>query len=233
MRPYKFTLVSENSLREGYFTEKLVGALLANTLPVYCGGPDVFKFVNPKRFIWCNLTTEEQDFMTIRYFDSKLIKNIKEDLKIDTREWETLDSKLGQHNKTEVKGKIDEKYILPLSQKRPIVKALQRIVANIIRVDKGNGGQGNVDSLYDSKMQEPVFTDAQKVVFFLEQGEPVPADRFSKLKSTTAVLTKASSSNERTKIQTPRLDLPLYARAFRDVLRLHESHLLEEGGYVL
>ena len=37
-----------------YFTEKLINALLAGTVPIYFGAPDVAKYVNPKRFIYCD-----------------------------------------------------------------------------------------------------------------------------------------------------------------------------------
>ncbi len=51
MRPYKFTIAFENSSYTGYTTEKIVEAMLANTVPIYWGNPEVHRDFNPKSFI--------------------------------------------------------------------------------------------------------------------------------------------------------------------------------------
>ncbi len=51
MRPYKFTIAFENSSYPGYTTEKIVEAMLANTVPIYWGNPEVHRDFNPKSFI--------------------------------------------------------------------------------------------------------------------------------------------------------------------------------------
>lgn len=51
IRDYKFTLALENSSSPGYTTEKLVEAMLANSLPIYWGNPDVARDFNPRSFI--------------------------------------------------------------------------------------------------------------------------------------------------------------------------------------
>jgi hypothetical protein len=53
-KDYKFTIAFENNLYEGYTTEKLSQAFVANTIPIYWGNPDVVKEFNPKAFINCN-----------------------------------------------------------------------------------------------------------------------------------------------------------------------------------
>jgi len=45
----------ENHHVRGYITEKIVNAVLANSVPIYFGAPDIEDFVNPKRFIRCEL----------------------------------------------------------------------------------------------------------------------------------------------------------------------------------
>lgn len=44
LEPYMFSIVVENSEEEGYYTEKLVDALIAKTVPIYWGCPDVDKY---------------------------------------------------------------------------------------------------------------------------------------------------------------------------------------------
>ena len=56
---FKFAVVMENGYEEGWFTERLPTAILANTVPIYFGAPDLPDYVNPKRYIHCNFTIEE------------------------------------------------------------------------------------------------------------------------------------------------------------------------------
>jgi len=68
MSNYKFCLAFENSSYPGYTTEKLLNALIANTIPVYWGNPLVEKDFNNKAFINCH---SYQDF-------NEAIKIVKE-----------------------------------------------------------------------------------------------------------------------------------------------------------
>ena len=49
---YKFVLALENSIGDGYITEKLINPLLANSIPIYAGPKDVFNIINKKRIIY-------------------------------------------------------------------------------------------------------------------------------------------------------------------------------------
>ncbi len=51
MSRYKFYLAVENSRHTGYLTEKLYNALLAETVPVYWGDPNVSDVFNPDAFL--------------------------------------------------------------------------------------------------------------------------------------------------------------------------------------
>jgi hypothetical protein len=51
---HKFSIAFENSSRSGYTTEKIVGAIMAQTIPIYWGDPEVSKDFNEKRFINCH-----------------------------------------------------------------------------------------------------------------------------------------------------------------------------------
>lgn len=51
IRDYKFTLAFENSSSSGYTTEKLVEPMIAGSLPIYWGNPEVARDFNPRSFI--------------------------------------------------------------------------------------------------------------------------------------------------------------------------------------
>lgn len=51
---YKFSLSIENTLMDGYTSEKLTNALLAGTIPIYWGNPLICQLVNTKRIINCH-----------------------------------------------------------------------------------------------------------------------------------------------------------------------------------
>ena len=51
---YKFVLALENTIADGYITEKLINPLLANSIPIYAGPRDVFDIINKKRIIYVN-----------------------------------------------------------------------------------------------------------------------------------------------------------------------------------
>lgn len=54
MRNYKFSITFENSSYPGYTTEKLMHALITDTIPIYWGNPIAFLDFNPKAFINCH-----------------------------------------------------------------------------------------------------------------------------------------------------------------------------------
>jgi hypothetical protein len=48
---YKYSICFENSIIDGYITEKIFDCLYAGTVPIYYGAPDINKYVNSKAFI--------------------------------------------------------------------------------------------------------------------------------------------------------------------------------------
>lgn len=54
LKPYKFTIAFENSSYPGYTTEKILEAMIANTVPIYWGNPLIHQDFNPKSFINCH-----------------------------------------------------------------------------------------------------------------------------------------------------------------------------------
>jgi len=57
---YRYSVAIENSSQPGYVTEKFLDPLLAWTVPVYFGAPNVAKFFPSKSFIWLPLDDEKR-----------------------------------------------------------------------------------------------------------------------------------------------------------------------------
>ena len=53
-KPFKFVITMENRKNPGYFTEKALNGILADSIPIYWGAPDVDKIVNVKRMVVCD-----------------------------------------------------------------------------------------------------------------------------------------------------------------------------------
>lgn len=60
---YKFVLALENFYQEGYFTEKIINPLIANSIPIYWGTPDVFNYINKKRVIYIQDYKNDDELM--------------------------------------------------------------------------------------------------------------------------------------------------------------------------
>lgn len=66
LKDYKFTICFENSQYAGYTTEKLLHPMIANSIPVYWGDPEVGRDFNTKSFISAynfNTTNEIIDYI--------------------------------------------------------------------------------------------------------------------------------------------------------------------------
>lgn len=53
LAPYKFSVVIENTREPNYFTEKIVDAVLCETVPIYWGCPNIGEFFDPACIIIC------------------------------------------------------------------------------------------------------------------------------------------------------------------------------------
>lgn len=58
LAPYRYSVVIENTREPGYFTEKLVDALLLKTVPIYWGAPDIGTFFDTEGMIICESETQ-------------------------------------------------------------------------------------------------------------------------------------------------------------------------------
>ncbi len=61
LAPYRYSVVIENSRQNGYFTEKLIDALLLKTVPIYWGAPDIGRFFDTAGIITCSSEQEIRD----------------------------------------------------------------------------------------------------------------------------------------------------------------------------
>lgn len=52
MQQYKFIFVMENSVLDGYVTEKIFNPFFARAIPIYNGSPKIMDYINPESFFW-------------------------------------------------------------------------------------------------------------------------------------------------------------------------------------
>ena len=70
-RHYKFSIASENAAHLGYTTEKLIHPMLAGSIPIYWGNPEVGKLFNTRSFINCSeLDSLEQVVERVKEIDN-------------------------------------------------------------------------------------------------------------------------------------------------------------------
>lgn len=62
-KKYKFSLAFENSVSNGYTTEKIIDAFAAGGIPIYWGDPTIEKTFNKKSFINANNFTSDKDLI--------------------------------------------------------------------------------------------------------------------------------------------------------------------------
>mmetsp|Transcript_24883 Transcript_24883/g.34738 ORF Transcript_24883/g.34738 Transcript_24883/m.34738 type:complete len:251 (+) Transcript_24883:3-755(+) len=72
---YKFAITFENRQLKGYLTEKIMNALLAGIVPIYFGAPDIRKYINGKRFIFCDVDASEVMAYPFPYGKNKATEN--------------------------------------------------------------------------------------------------------------------------------------------------------------
>jgi glycosyl transferase family 25 len=73
-KDYKFVISFENSIKDGYITEKIITPFLSGSIPIYLGCPKVVNHFNPERFI--NVRDFENFDMCAKYIISLTDKDI-------------------------------------------------------------------------------------------------------------------------------------------------------------
>nr|AEX62439.1 putative fucosyl transferase [Moumouvirus Monve] len=67
---YKFVLAIENNMIPGYNTEKLINPMIANSIPIYWGDSEIFKYINKRRLVYIpDFATNEDLINHIKYID--------------------------------------------------------------------------------------------------------------------------------------------------------------------
>jgi hypothetical protein len=66
MIPYKYVFNCENQFVKGYYTEKLVDAILSECLVFYHGCPDIKTYIDERAFVWLELADFETDMKKIQ-----------------------------------------------------------------------------------------------------------------------------------------------------------------------
>jgi hypothetical protein len=87
LRDYKFTIAFENESYSGYTTEKIFQPMLANSLPIYWGNPEIHEDFNTKSFINCNdyknlddaveqiILADKDDEIYYKYYSESYLNN--------------------------------------------------------------------------------------------------------------------------------------------------------------
>lgn len=70
LAPFRFSVAIENIRVQGYFSKKLVDALLCETVPIYWGAPDVADYFDPGGMIVC--ATQDEILAAIAGADADL-----------------------------------------------------------------------------------------------------------------------------------------------------------------
>jgi hypothetical protein len=86
---YKFNIAFENSLAAGYTTEKLIDAMLANSIPIYWGNPEITREFNTRSFInadeFANLEALADHVLKVDADDALYLSYLREPWFIDNR----------------------------------------------------------------------------------------------------------------------------------------------------
>ncbi|MES2278846.1 MAG: glycosyltransferase family 10 [Bacteroidota bacterium] len=68
---YKFTIAFENYVYPGYQTEKLYDAMLCQSIPVYCGDPNVGQIFNTKSFLNASDYIKANNSRVVKFLEGK------------------------------------------------------------------------------------------------------------------------------------------------------------------
>lgn len=61
LAPYRYSVIIENVREKNYFTEKLVDAILCDTVPLYWGCPNIADFLDTSGMLICNSENDIRD----------------------------------------------------------------------------------------------------------------------------------------------------------------------------
>eukprot|EP00238_Polyblepharides_amylifera_P005358 CAMPEP_0196576610 /NCGR_PEP_ID=MMETSP1081-20130531/5823_1 /TAXON_ID=36882 /ORGANISM="Pyramimonas amylifera, Strain CCMP720" /LENGTH=423 /DNA_ID=CAMNT_0041895261 /DNA_START=339 /DNA_END=1610 /DNA_ORIENTATION=- len=79
-RDYKFVITMDNQREMGYMTEKVFNALLAPSVPIYFGAPDVHQYLNTQALVLCNISDAKIAKMRKYWVDNNIRGKAKKGL---------------------------------------------------------------------------------------------------------------------------------------------------------
>ncbi len=146
---YKFVLAIENTIKNGYFTEKLINPILANSIPIYYGSDTAFEIINKNRVIYFNdfqnidelieyiikLSENEEDYN--RILNEKIFVN--DDLNLDNYN-EFINNRLKEiFNNNRLKTNIIESIPTNIIESKPTnINSENKLQKNIMNIKKLN-----------------------------------------------------------------------------------------------
>jgi len=65
LAPYKYSIAIENSVVQGYFTEKITECYLAHTFPIYFGAPDITAYFDPRSLLKIDIAEYQTSILKI------------------------------------------------------------------------------------------------------------------------------------------------------------------------
>jgi len=78
LKSFKFNIAMENTLSEGYCTEKIICSMFAMSIPIYWGSTSVENDFNAESFINChNFSSDEEIIEKIKELDTDIEKYVK------------------------------------------------------------------------------------------------------------------------------------------------------------
>ena len=108
-KDYKFVIAMENANVNGYFTEKILNPLIANSIPIYWGNDHIFNFINKKRMIYVHDYSDDELLKYLKMLD----ENDDEYNKIISEKWYVNDNdpdKLFSNLKIDIKKSVDKEF---------------------------------------------------------------------------------------------------------------------------
>ena len=104
-----FSIVVESSREENYFTEKICDALLAKTIPIYWGCPNIGDFFDVDGMIICNSVDEIMDACKRIENDSRLYEKMKDKVDLNFEKAKEYCVPLHERMGVEIQKGLDKK----------------------------------------------------------------------------------------------------------------------------
>lgn len=72
LQDYKYGLTFENTMQDGYVTEKIVSPFFTNAIPIYYGSEAIFDIINADSFFYLKTLEDFEKLLTL-YVDLSFV----------------------------------------------------------------------------------------------------------------------------------------------------------------